>query len=228
MQALRALRLPWSAWSKMVLVWAFLSSTVAICAWIEVSRDFAPAPFLRLLDWQPDRWPTQPWRAWTAGLVHWSVAHLGLNILACAVLIAWGHAAALGRPQTLSWFLAWPLTHALLSLVPSLAHYGGLSGVLHAGVSIGAWTLIRQGVGPRRWVGAIVFIGLLLKLALELPDWNPWLTFESGLPMSAPQLNQPLQGAPGYWVASVAHLSGAVSGLVCSWLIEVVQCLRRR
>jgi hypothetical protein len=228
MQAFHALRLPWSTWSWLVLGWALLSGGLGVCAWVAGAGDFRVAPLNDLLDWQPALWPGQPWRAWSAGLVHWSAAHLGLNLLACAVLIAWGHAAALGPKQTLAWFMAWPLTHALLAFTPSLTHYGGLSGMLHAGVSIGAYALVWHGPRPRRWVGILVLLGLAIKLAIELPFWAQWPGFDPALkPHSWPPA-QVLVGAPGYRVASDAHLSGALSGLVCAWLVGLFQGSRRR
>ena len=218
-----ALRLPVSAWTWLVLAWALLACAVGQDLWGDGADALRVSRWQALLDWQPALWPAQPWRAWSAGLVHWSATHLGLNLLACAALIAWGHAAALGRRQTLAWLLAWPLTHVLLVASPGLAHYGGLSGMLHAGVAIGAWALLRQGQGPCRWVGAVVLAGLVLKLVLELPPWTPWAGLVPGLPVDA----QPLVGAPGFRVASAAHWSGAISGLVCAVLLDLVPRYRQ-
>ena len=167
MRLLHALRLPWSSWTWLVLAWALLSCAV----WLGTSGGATPAqlPLQALLDWQPALWQTQPWRLWTAAIVHWSGSHVLLNVLGCGALVAWGNAAALGARQTWAWLAAWPLTHVLLLASPALAHYGGLSGVLHAGVAIGAWTLLWQGHGQRRVVGALVLAGLGLKLVLEVP-----------------------------------------------------------
>ena len=102
------------------------------------------------LDWQPDLAASQPWRAWTAAAVHWSALHLGANLAGLAVLAALGWVADLPRPAALAWACAWPMTHAGLLWRPELAHYGGLSGVLHAGVAVAAlWLLL----GP--WHGAV-------------------------------------------------------------------------
>ena len=223
MLLLRALR-PVSLWTGLVWVWATLACAVAWGGWGDGSGPVPMSRWQALLDWQPSLWPAQPWRAWSAGFVHWSAAHLGLNLLACGVLIAWGHAAALGRRYALAWLAAWPLTHVLLVAWPGLRHYGGLSGMLHAGVAIGAWALLCHGRGQRRWVGAWVLAGLALKLVLELPAWPQGVTLVPSLQVDA----QPLAGAPGFKVASVAHGSGVFSGLLCAALLDLVHRWARR
>jgi membrane associated rhomboid family serine protease len=203
-----------------VLAWALLSTAL----WLgqQAADALAQAPLFALLDWQPVLWQSQPWRLWTAALVHWSGAHLLLNIFGCAALIAWGHAAALGWHQTLAWLLAWPLTQLLLATAPTLLRYGGLSGVLHAGVAIGAWALIWHGRGQRRMVGALVLAGLALKLLLEEPLLAHWL----GLGLTVPTL--PLAGAPGFAVASYAHFTGTVAGLACAVALDLALSRMRR
>ena len=42
--------------------------------------------------------------------------------------------------DSLAWLLSWPLTQWGLMLQPELLHYGGLSGVLHGGAAIAAWS----------------------------------------------------------------------------------------
>ncbi len=199
-----------SAWTWLILAWALLS----LGLWLSQRAvgALAQAPLLALLDWQPGLWHAQPWRLWTAALVHWSGAHVLLNLLACAALIAWGNAAALGGRQTLAWLAAWPLTQVLLAASPSLLHYGGLSGVLHAGVAIGVWTLLCYGRGARRKVGALVLAGLLLKLVLEVPPLAQALGWDAA--------QQPLAGAPGFAVAGYAHLAGTLAGLACAVVLD--------
>ena len=160
-------------------------------------------------DWQPSLALTQPWRAWTCALVHFSAMHLGANLAGCAVVAAFGLAAGCRARATVAWALAWPLGHAALAWQPALAHYGGLSGVLHAGVAVAAWQALvgRNGdrAGPQRysaqpWTGLAVLIGLAAKIVLEAP-WGP-----------------PLRPLP-VWdiaVAPLAHLTGAVAGLLCA------------
>lgn len=154
------------------------------------------------LDWQPTRALGEPWRAFTAAAVHWSPQHLGTNLLAAVVVGAYGAAASVPRRATLAWCLAWPLTHAALAVQPALAHYGGLSGVLHAGVAIVTlWLLLESGRGTR-WrqaIGAMVAAGLVIKLVSEEP-WGPALRSSADWDIA---------------VAPLAHATGALAGLLC-------------
>lgn len=180
--------------------WASLAITLALGAlllWL-APRD--------ALDWQPQLALTQPWRLWTAAFVHWSPRHLQANLLGCAVVAAFGIAAGLPRHATWAWLAAWPLTHAALALQPLLLHYGGLSGVLHAGVAVAALHLAWRARGRPRRIGCAVLAGLAAKLALE----SPWLG--------------PTQIVPGwdFPVAPLAHLSGAASGLLCGAVAQVI------
>ena len=154
------------------------------------------------LDWQPDQAFAQPWRAVTAAWVHWSEQHLGANLLAAAVVAAYGWAARVPRDQAWAWAAAWPLTHLGLLVKPELLRYGGLSGVLHAGVAIVCLYLLVRAVGLRRWVGAGVALGLVVKVATEKP-WGAALQRSADWDIA---------------VAPLAHATGAVAGLVCSAL----------
>ena len=53
-----------------------------------------------------------------------------------------------------AWACAWPLTQLGLLVRPDLLHYGGLSGVLHAGAAIVALHLVWRGARLRRLIGA--------------------------------------------------------------------------
>jgi rhomboid family GlyGly-CTERM serine protease len=163
-----------------------------------------------LLAWQPERALDQPWRLWSAAFVHWTPWHLVANLIGCAVVAAFGVAARVPVRCTLAWLVAWPLSHAALALQPALTSYGGLSGVLHAGVAIAAWQLLRHDSGRRRQIGAAVMAGLLIKLLLE----RPW--------------GAPTQTVAGwdFAVAPLAHTSGAIAGIVCAALADAVS--RRR
>jgi len=173
--------------------WGLLSAVLAAGAVLAWWLPAAP------LDWQPELAASEPWRAWSAAFVHWSPQHLGTNLLAAAVVGAYGWAAQVPRAQAWAWCAAWPLTHLGLLLQPELAHYGGLSGVLHGGVAIVCLWLLLRGSGARRAVGAAVALGLLIKLASEQP-WGPAL-----------QRSQEWDIA----VAPLAHASGALAGLLC-------------
>lgn len=154
------------------------------------------------LDWQPGVVAAQPWRLWTAGLVHLTPGHLAANLAGCVVVGAFGAAARVSVASTTAWAVAWPLGHAGLFAVPELQRYAGLSGVLHAGVVVAALPLLWRGAGQQRWIGAAVLAGLALKLVLE----RPW--------------SSAVQHTPGwdFPVAGAAHVSGALAGLLCATL----------
>jgi rhomboid family GlyGly-CTERM serine protease len=188
---------PGAAW---VVLAAALAAASVVAAWL---------PALAL-DWQPALALGEPWRWWTAAFVHWSPRHLGANLLGAALVAALGAAARLPPSAALAWAIAWPLTHLALLLQPALLRYGGLSGVLHAGVAIAALQLLRRGHGRHRLVGGAVLAGLALKLLLEAP-WGA-----------------PLRHPPGWdiAVAPLAHASGATAGALVWLLLAALQ--RRR
>jgi rhomboid family GlyGly-CTERM serine protease len=188
----RGLRLndPGVAWAVVVGV---LAGPALLAWWLPAAA----------LDWQPARAFDQPWRWWTAAWVHWSVQHLLANLAAAGVVAGFGVAGRLPAGAALAWAAAWPLTHGLLLLQPALAHYGGLSGVLHAGVAVAVVHMVARGDRRQRWVGACVGAGLLVKLALEAP-WG-----------------EPLRRS-AEWdiaVAPIGHATGALAGLACVLLM---------
>jgi rhomboid family GlyGly-CTERM serine protease len=192
----RGVRLTPAAARRIDRSWLIVTAVLmagAVAAW------WLPAAWL---DWQPERALAQPWRAWSAAWVHWSPLHLGTNLMAAAVVGVYGWSAQVPRAQALAWCAAWPLTHAALSIKPDLAHYGGLSGVLHAGVAIVCLWLLVRARGARRAVGAAVGLGLLIKLLSEQP-WGPALQTSAEWDIS---------------IAPIAHASGALAGLLCGAL----------
>jgi rhomboid family GlyGly-CTERM serine protease len=172
---------------------AALLGTGALIAWF-VDRT--------ALDWQPALAASQPWRWWTAAWVHLSPMHLVANLLGAALLAALGWAARCEGRDAAAWLLAWPLTHLGLLLQPALAHYGGLSGVLHAGVVVAAIGLVRRERQARRALGLALLAGVAAKLLFE----QPW--------------QGPLRVLPGWEIAiaPAAHLSGACVGALCAFL----------
>jgi len=215
----RPLRL--SAWTVLPLLWAGLSCAIWLSAQAGSPAQAEPVGALAWLDWldlQEGQCAAmglshhQPWRWWTAALVHWSGLHLLVNLLGGAALIAWGNAAGLQQRHAFAWWLAWPCTQLLLGCLANLPHYGGLSGVLHAGVAIGCWALLRQPLAQRRWVGGMVLLGLCLKVAFEQGPVRRWW----GLASAAPALI----GAPGWVVAGAVHESGVMAGLACALLVD--------
>lgn len=171
------------AWAGLCVLFAL----GAALAW------FVPA---QALDWQPDK----PWRAFSAPFVHLSPFHLTANLAGCAVLAWLGFASRLPRRCAEAWLLAWPLGTLALLVRPEITHFGGLSGVLHAGVAIVVVELLSR-TGRERKIGAAIAIGLVLKLVLEQPLGD-----------------SPLRTVDGWDIAVVplSHLCGAIAGLACA------------
>lgn len=156
------------------------------------------------LDWRADLWWSEPWRLWSAAWVHLGGGHLGVNLAGATLVAALGVAAAVRPRAAWAWALAWPVTHAALALQPGLLSYGGLSGVLHAGVAVVAVALLRGAAGRRRRIGAALAAGLLLKLVLEAP-WSMELAWSSWL---------------GIAVVPWAHAAGALAGALAAVLLD--------
>lgn len=182
---------------------AWIASSLAL-AGLAALLFFAPRS---ALDWQPARALAEPWRVWTAAFVHWTPWHLVANAIGCVVVAAFGWAAQVPPRALLAWLAAWPLTHVALALQPALVSYGGLSGVLHAGVAVAAWQPLRHAQGRARMLGALVLVGLAVKIALEAP-WRA-----------------PTQVLPGwdFPVAPLAHATGALAGLLCAAIGDAIE-----
>ncbi len=181
------------AWAALALLLAL----AALAAW--------PVEALRL-DWQPGLAGREPWRAFTAAAVHYSPLHLGANLAGAALVGALGVVARVPGRIVLAWLLAWPLTQFGLLLRPDLPHYGGLSGVLHAGVAAAALWLLVHDRGRRQWVGAAILALLTLKIVTEAP-WGPAVQTREGWDIA---------------VAPFAHASGAICGLLCARLALLI------
>ncbi len=181
------------------VLWTAIAAVLAggsLLAW------WAPAAWL---DWQPAH-AGELWRWWTAAFVHWSPWHLAANLMGTMLVAALGRVGGATPAAALAWLAAWPLTHGLLLMQPALAHYGGLSGVLHAGVAVAATGLVRREHGRRRWIGAAILAGLLVKLLLERP-WGAALV------------------QPADWdiaVAPLAHATGSAAGVLCALAADAV------
>ena len=168
------------------------------------------AAWAPLLEWRAaDAW-RQPWRAWTGALVHYSPQHLAANLAGCAVVAAFGMAARLPARALLAAAAAWPLTQVLLLWAPSLSRYGGLSGLLHAAVAVAAVALVVGGAVGQRWIGAAVWVGLLVKVLFEAP-WT-------GAVQTVPGWDIP--------VAVAAHASGLISGSFMMGLVALYAATR--
>jgi len=183
-----------------------LSSAAAPRAWLALTSALMLSAIAgwwlpnAALDWQPALAAREPWRAWTAVAVHYSPLHLAANLAGAALVGALGVAARLPWGIALAWLLAWPLTHLGLLMRPDLLHYGGLSGVLHAGVAAAALWLLARDRGRRRLIGAAVLAVLLAKILGESP-WGPAVQAREGWDIG---------------IAPFAHASGALCGLLCA------------
>ena len=153
------------------------------------------------IDWQHALWAREPWRAFSAAFVHYSALHMIGNAAGLALVTAFGAAARSPPRLALAWLAAWPLTQLGLLGQPGLAHYGGLSGVVHAGVAIVCVYLIAAG---HRWLGGAVFAGLVVKVLSE----TPW--------------GEPLRHPPGWdiAIAPFAHARGLVAGTASALVAE--------
>jgi rhomboid family GlyGly-CTERM serine protease len=164
-----------------------------------------------LLDWQPGRIVAEPWRAVSAAFVHYSALHLAANLAGLVLVAALGWFAHVPRPIAAAWLIAWPLTQLGLLARPDLLHYGGLSGVLHAGVACVAWQLILHERGRRRAIGALTLALIAIKVVSEAP-WGPALRHPAGWDIAT---------------APFAHASGLLAGLLSAALSEAVMRRRR-
>jgi len=191
-----SLRSPSSTWTAWTLL-AALFAAGALAGWLLPSA---------LVDWQPALAAAEPWRAFSAAFVHWSEWHLLANLVGLVLVAALGAVARLPRAAALAWLAAWPLGHLGLLVQPALAHYGGLSGVLHAGVAVAALWLLAMARGRTRAIAGAIVAGLLIKIVLEKP-WGPALV------------------RPADWdiaIAPLAHATGALAGLLTGALAVLI------
>ena len=205
----RALRIDGMAW---VLLAALLCAGAVVVTAIsaEDGAALASAPLARAFDWQPALGLHEPWRLWTCAWVHWSGAHLLVNAAGAIVVAFVGWRARLSASAALGWFLAWPLTQVLMATLPVdglgalMPHYGGLSGVLHAGVIVLGLSLAWPFVQARPWPPAApsrVDTGFVATHASAIEPSRitegPWAMTEMGahtvLPVST--LDQPPRAA---------------------------------
>lgn len=164
---------------------------------------FDSATAARTLSWDPLSWVDQPWRWWSAAWVHLSSMHLLANLIGAVLVVVLGVAARLPVRAAVAWALAWPATQLGLLAMPELTRYGGLSGVLHAGVAVAATTMLLRSARGERLLGGAIAAVLVVKLLTEAP-WRGPLQHPEGWDIA---------------VAPLAHATGALAGaamaLVC-------------
>ena len=159
------------------------------------------------IDWQPALAWREPWRAWSSAWLHFSSLHLAVNLAGAVLVGALGWVGHVPQRTALAWLAAWPLTQFGLLARPELVHYGGLSGVLHAGVAVAALYLIVSAQGPRRAIGVALLAALSAKVLSEAP-WGEALRHPAGWDIA---------------VAPFAHASGLVAGLLACAVAEVLR-----
>lgn len=188
---------------------ALLLATGSLLVWVQ------PPGVQAALQWRPELAWREPWRAFSAALLHLSPQHLIANLAGCAVVGLLGLAARLTWREALAWLLAWPLTQFGLLIEPELERFGGLSGVLHAGVAVAVIAMLRARAahGRERGIGLVVGIGLLAKVAAERPLSGPPLRHWNGWNIA---------------IAPLAHLTGLIAGVVASALIALACALAAR
>ncbi|HSC62550.1 MAG TPA: EamA family transporter [Caldimonas sp.] len=178
--------------------WCALAAALAVGAALGYGRD----PLA--LDWQPALALAEPGRLFSAAFVHYSGLHLLANVAGAALVAALGLVGRVPASVAVAWLLAWPLTHLGLLARPDLVHYGGLSGVLHAGIACVAVRLLVHERGPRRTIAALVLAVVVVKVLSESP-WGPALRHPAGWDIAT---------------APFAHASGLVAGVLAALLVE--------
>src|SRR5436190_14472423 len=178
--------------------WCALAAVLAVGAALAFGRE--PTR----LDWQPALAGAEPWRLFSAALVHYSALHLLANVAGAALVAALGYLARVPVPGVLAWLVAWPLTQVGLLARPDLLHYGGLSGVLHAGTACVGVHLVVSARGPRRAIGALLLAALAIKVLGETP-WGPALRHPAGWDIAT---------------APFAHATGLIAGMLATLVVE--------
>jgi len=184
--------------------WAGLAALLCVLA---LAARALPA---EAIDWQPALALHQPWRAFSSAALHYSLMHLGANLLGALFVGALGVAADAPPRLAWAWLAAWPLTQFGLLMQPALLHFGGLSGVLHAGTAVVATHLLLAERGRRRAIGAAILGVVIVKVLSE----TPW--------------GEPLRHPP-QWdiaVAPLAHATGLVAGVFCAAVAQGIHHFR--
>ena len=232
----RILRVEGMAWVLLAAL-LFLGALVvtAICA--ENGGMPADAPLAQSLDWQAALGLREPWRLWTSAWVHWSAAHLAVNLAGGAVVAFVGWRARLDTVAAWTWFAAWPLTQLAMAAVgadrvaAAMPHYGGLSGVLHAGVVVLglslAWPLAQarlRAAAPAREDNGFVGTRASASEPSRITE-GPWAMTEMGaitaLPASTLEQPAPRAAAAGERPLSQRWIGVAiVAGTLAKVLLE--------
>ncbi|MDO9314123.1 MAG: hypothetical protein Q7T97_06225 [Burkholderiaceae bacterium] len=195
---------PASAWAWVAITLAMAATSVVVHLVGGQAASAPTRPWTHAIDWQPALAHAEPWRAWTAVFVHYSNLHLAANLAGSVGVAAWGWVGRVPARTVVAWVIAWPLVQWGLLMQPELLHYGGLSGVLHAGVAVVAVHLACSGSCAQRRIAVAVLAVLVGKLLFESP-WAGAISHPPGWDIAV---------APG------AHVSGVLAGTVVSVLLE--------
>ncbi|TDP88513.1 hypothetical protein EV672_101665 [Aquabacterium commune] len=228
------LRLWWALCLALALPTLLLNA--ALRTWLpqgSVPLDMAVTgwpPLAQALVMRPDAGLAQPvWVWWTTAWLHGSPPHLLRNLAGLALMAALGTLLRPSRPAALAGWLAWPLTQLGMLMQPSLGSYVGLSGVLHAGVTVlalhAAMAPSRQPM-PRTLLHPLPRtlsplapsvtglrlggLALLSALAAKILMENPW--GQALVASTSSAIN----------VAPWAHLSGCAAGALVTGLLWVL------
>jgi hypothetical protein len=201
----RALRVDGMAWALLSALLG-LGAIVVTAIAAEGGGGIASSPITHALDWQAALGLREPWRLWTCAWVHWSAAHLAVNLAGAAVVAFVGWRARLPPAAAAAWFAAWPATQLLMDAIGSerlaaaMPSYGGLSGVLHAGVVVlGLWLAwpparlrSRPRVTPSRADAGFAATHAPAIEPSRITE-GPWAMTEMGAPTALPvsTLDQP-------------------------------------
>jgi len=209
---------PLAARAHPATAWCGVALALALPALVLGASPLDPAlapPLHAALLWTRDAAQHAPWqglwRCWTAAWVHGSAVHLATNLAAVLLVALLGVVARVPPSAACAWVAAWPLTQLGLLIDARLPAYGGLSGVLHAGVAVVAvWLLC---VAPRaRGLGGLLLAGLMLKVGIDAP-WREALVASPGL---------------GIAVAPLAHATGLLAGGAMGAAIAVAALAKKK
>lgn len=202
----RALRVDGMAW-VMLAGLLCLGALVVTAISAEGGATAAAAPITQALDWQAALGLREPWRLWTCAWVHWSAAHLAVNLAGGAVVAFVGWRARLTATAAVAWCVAWPVTQVMMAaigperLAAAMPHYGGLSGVLHAGVVVLglslAWPIARTRPpvpAPPSRVDSVFAAARASTIEPSRITEGPWAMTEMGAhtPSASMPLDQPM------------------------------------
>jgi hypothetical protein len=215
-------------WARPGLAWVVLAAVLALGSLVMADATVAGWGWRR---------SGEAWRWWTAAWVHLQGAHLAANLAGALAVGAFGWAAQARAKDAVAWFLAWPATHALLSMAPAGRPDGpqpqGAAPGTDAGLSGGmeAYAGLSGGVEGYAGLSGVLHAGVAvaaLGLVMRASGQRRWLGLAvlAGLGLKL-VLERPWLGAaqmlPGwpFPVAVLAHLTGTLAGLICMALLSV-------